>query len=218
MKRAERNGGHSSARPRGRTLLVLALLATLGSDVGGALDFEVAPVGAYRFGGIEIPVDPDCRPLLEDCPEAIETKDSFAWGLTFALLLREPWWVDVRFSQQSASADFSDRLETSSFDADWQRYLVGLERRFREEATWRPFFAVAAGWSDVSAELPAVEAGTLDLDRVTVEAGSGLLVDRGRVGLRFEARVSWTPLPSELGDDLVQVGVGAGFRLRRSTR
>lgn len=209
---------HSRPLPRyGSVLwasLGVALLAIIGPGAARAANFEMVPFVAYRFGGVEIPTGLGCSPLTPElCTDRIKTEDSLAWGLGFAVELRGQWWMELRFSEQVAEAD--TELAPASAEASWDRYLIGFEYRWRGEQRdrkWAPAVSIAGGWTSLSSEVAAPGSDT-ELTHPTVEVGYGLLIERDeRLGVRFESRLSWTALPKDLGDDIVQLGVGVSFR------
>ena len=195
------------------TIFVLGLL--LSGSIAWATDAEVAPYFSYRVGGLELPATFACPLPLDRC-QRIETEDGVAWGLGFGLELSEGWWMELRFSNQIA--EFENALSSATTEASWDRYLVGMEYRWIGSRRWSPFIALAGGWTDLSAEFDPQNSGA-DLTHPTLEFGLGILFDRSeRLGLRLEMRTSWTGLPSGLGTDLLQVGLGLGFRLRSASR
>ena len=210
----------SHAAPRRSAWLLCVVLWLWMSPGTFAAEFELAPYFSYRLGGVELPAGVDCSPLNpEACSERVETEPSLAWGLGFSMELQRGWWLEVRFSEQVAEVDsaLDSELSTSSTEASWDRYLVGLEYRTRGERKWTPAWSVGGGWTSLSPDVATPGADT-GLTHPTVEVGAGLLLDRGQnLGLRFESRLSWTSLPADLGDDIYQLGVGVSFRWRTNS-
>lgn len=210
---------HASFRP---LLVATSLLALPLPAAVTALDVE-----PYVFAGLGSEPDAGwstgiaCVSIVpQDCPVRASSKDGGedSWGLGAAVRIAGPWWLDARWFEQEADVRYLD------FDGTEVVYLpaefavdhvhLGALYRFRE-GRWSPFATAFGGLARVESAASTTRQSGIDFDRTTLGVGAGVLLDLSNtVGLRFEARSSWTSLPEEFEGDLDRWEGTAALRLR----
>ena len=170
------------------------MAATIAEPADNALNIELTPYGAYRFGGTFDVVDSDT---------SYELADASTYGLIVNFRHQANTQWEVLYSREETEAEFSDPLSGNSLvDVDIAVLQAGGTYQ-GDGDTERPYLALTVGGTQVST---SAAGGSKSDTFWSGSIGVGLQIrPTERIGFRLEARAYGTLLDSD-SDIFCQTG------------
>lgn len=163
-------------RPNKSIIAVFVVLSVAAGASADDLVNEITPFGGYRFGGTF---------EVQDSDATYAWQDASSWGLIWNHDYEANTEIEVFFSRQTSTAEFSD-VTTAAPIVDVETTTLELGGTyFGAGESVRPYLAATLGGTHIRAESGAADSDTF----ISGSIGLGIKVKPGsRIGLRLEVR------------------------------